>query len=96
MRECNLLFLDDFGHRVKKLELFGSFVLLSLPEEYVSASVASVDSLNVATGVENLLVVPLNFEHAPVLLNVDGCQLLFLSVLLCLTTGMRVKKRGWE
>ena len=60
--------------------------LLPLTEEHHPALVAAtVDSLYEPAAFQNGVIVPLDFEHPPVLLDVDGGLALLLPPLLGLT-----------
>mmetsp|Transcript_4520 Transcript_4520/g.4235 ORF Transcript_4520/g.4235 Transcript_4520/m.4235 type:complete len:222 (-) Transcript_4520:101-766(-) len=82
--EPSIVFLNNDGHAVEELHLVVGLFRLSFPEEELSASVASEDPLDIPASIQDLLVVPLNLKHSPVFLDVYRCQLLLLSVLLCL------------
>lgn len=61
--------------------------LLKVLKEHHSALLeASVNSLNELAAADYSLIVPLDLEHPPVLLDVDGRLPLLLPVFLCLTT----------
>ena len=69
--------------------------LLPPSEEYHPALVAAtVDSLNEPATFQNGVVVPLDLEHPPVLLNVDCGLSLLLPPLLGLTNMLLVYLRG--
>lgn len=69
--------------------------LLPLAEEHHSALLAAtVDSLNEPATFQNGVVVPLDLQHPPVLLNVDGSLALFLPPLLGLTNILLISSRG--
>ena len=81
----DLLFLYDFGHFMKELHLFVEVFKLSLSEIPFSANEPPEDPLNEPACIEYGLIVPFDFQHPPVLLYVNCCLLLFVSVLLCLS-----------
>jgi hypothetical protein len=55
--------------------------------------IATVDSLNEPAAFQNGVIVPLDLEHPPVLLDVDCGLALLLPPLLCLTNMLLVSLR---
>lgn len=71
-----------------KGELHLSVAFFNIGKEDSSAiSIASPRSLNAPAAIDDGLVVPLDLEHPPVLLDGNGCIPFLLSVLLGLTTS---------
>ena len=70
---------------MEELHLFAQVLLLSFFEIPSSADETSEHSLDESASIQNRLVVPFNFQHSPILLNVDSRLFLFFSVLLCLS-----------
>lgn len=63
--------------------------VLCLCEEHQAALlITPVHSLNESAAFQNAVVVPLHFEHAPVLLDVNRGKSLLIPPLLCLTSIM--------
>ena len=84
----NLLFLYDFGHLVVEGHLLVLAEFLLLTEEHHTALVVpAVHTLYESAALENGVVVPLDFEHPPVLLDVNRSLALLLPPLLCLTNS---------
>ena len=82
----DLLFLDDLSHFMVKGHLHRLVLTLnSLEEDSSPLLVTPEDSLHKATAFQNGVVVPLNLEHAPVLLDVDSCFFFLITPLLTLT-----------
>lgn len=85
----NLLFLDDLCHLMEESDLHVLIALLGLSKEYqTSLVVPSKYPLNDAAAPQDLVVIPLNLEHPPVLLDVNRSQTLLVSPLLGLTTSI--------
>lgn len=71
---------------MKECHLFASLILFLLSKEDLSPIYVALEySLYKSTTFQNSLIVPLYFEHPPVLLNINCCLSLLLSVLLGLT-----------
>ena len=83
----HLLFLDDLSHLMEKSHLHMVVPLLSFPkEDYLSLVVASVHSLNKTAAFQNFVIVPLNLEHPPNLLDVNCSQTFLIPPLFSLTS----------
>jgi hypothetical protein len=71
-----------------KSELHLSVSLFNIRKEYTTATAKpSPDPLNAPAAIDYCLVVPLDLEHPPVLLDGNRCIPFLLSVLLGLTTS---------
>jgi hypothetical protein len=71
---------------MEKRHLLRSFVFLLFSEEpHPAFGMPSVYALDESATFENSLVIPLNFEHPPVLLDVNRSGPFFFSVLLSLS-----------
>jgi hypothetical protein len=81
-----LLFLDDFGHFMVEghLHLLAP-LFYPAKEHHASFNETTEHPLNEATTFQNGVVVPLDFEHAPVLLDGPRCQPLLIPPSLALT-----------
>ena len=87
----DLLFLNYLGHFMIESHLLVFAELLPPTEEHHPALVvATVDSLYEPATFQNGVVVPLDLEHPPVLLNVDCGLALLLPPLLGLTNMLLV------
>jgi hypothetical protein len=84
-RGDNLLFLDDLGHGM--VEFFLSLIMerLDAGMEESSALVPASDALDESAGSDGRFEGPLDFQHAPVLLQIDNCARLFIALLFRLT-----------
>ena len=80
-----LLFLDDLGHGV--MEFFLSLIVerLNAGMEEPSALVPASDALDESAGSDGRFEGPLDFQHAPVLLQIDNCACLLIALFLRLT-----------
>ena len=80
-----LLFLDDLGHGM--VEFFLSLVVecLDAGMEESSALVPASDALDESAGSDGSFEGPLDFQHAPVLLQIDNCARLLIALFLGLT-----------
>ena len=79
MIECHLLVLAE--------------LLPPMEEHHPALVIATVDSLNEPAAFQNGVIVPLDLEHPPVLLDVDGGLALLLPPLLGLTNMLLVSLR---
>ena len=91
----HLLFLNDLSLFVEELHLLLLILGLDFVEEVLASPVSSVYALHEAHGVRNLLVVPLDSQHTPVRLNVDGRLSLLFAVLLGLTIHKQTHNHGF-
>lgn len=80
MIECHLLVLAE--------------LLPPTEEHHPALVIATVDSLNEPAAFQNGVIVPLDLEHPPVLLDVDGGLALLLPPLLGLTNMLLVSLRA--
>ena len=89
--EAAEILLNDFGLLVEELALFLLHFILFLIGKLATADVASPYSLNFLSSFLFILVVPLNLEHALVLLDDDGGGVLFVPELLSLVDHVIVR-----
>ena len=81
----NLQFLNDRGHASIILELSMLITVLFDAVNTQTIDVTTEDPGDKNTGSDLLLVRPFDLKHAPICLNCDGCQSLFLSMFFCFT-----------
>ena len=81
----NLQFLNDRGHASIILELSLLITVLFDAVNTQTIDVTTEDPGDKNTGSDLLLVRPFDLKHAPICLNSDGCQSLFLPMFFCFT-----------
>ena len=86
----NLLFLDNFSLFSEELCLTIYIFTFNPIIEFISALMTSVNSLNKASCTDSTLEVPLYFQHAPVLLNIDHGTGFLVSLLFSFTIDKKV------
>ena len=67
-----IVFLNHLCYFIEELHLCTHFGQLHFLNESVSASMPSIDFLDESARIKDSLEPPLDFEHAPVLLDVDA------------------------
>ena len=88
-----LLFLNNLCHLMIEGHLMRLTEILLLMKEHQPALViATVHALDESAAFQNRVIVPLDFEHPPILLDGDGGIPLLLPPLLGLTIGLIIFK----